>query len=744
MKKLLTSCLPVFFLLIPVASLLANDIRISNIRIASVVPGDGYALVSFDLGWSNSWRVSAAPQNMDAAWLFIKYRDNGGEWKHAWLNDTGHSTGTGTGAMLGVGLLNDKLSFQNTTNPGLGCLIYRNADGTGAFSVTGMQLRWNYGANGLSNISGADIRVYAVEMVLAPSGSFFAGDATSTNTLRQIGSTASFQVTAAGGAIKVNTINSHDDTQIEGSGIWVDGDGGISKSAAAATDMNVDFPTGFSAFYCMKYEISQGQYRDFLNTLSRTQQNLRTATDISGTSIANRFVMTGSATVQNRNGLRCDATLPSTGPIEFYCDLDADGVKNESSDGEWIACNFLSWADGTAYLDWSGLRPMTELEYEKICRGPVASVAGEYAWGTSGIAGTAYTLSGGGTGSEGIATNFSTTAGNASYATTDGTIDGPLRVGIFPGNASGITRARSGAGYYGAMELSGNVYERTVTIGNATGRAFTGLHGDGQLDVNGAADVSAWPGADAQGGGFRGGVWSDNNTVLRTSDRYYGAHVDNTRGMYGGFRGCRTVAASGGIYCGAKVSATQFKYFMCHNLGAANTSADPFTPGWEINGAYWQWGRSAQAAAGPSGSGSGQANEAAVSGWNTASAPDGSWTDVSKTANDPCPPGFRIPTRSQWDGVIANNTATNVGTNWTSGATNFSTGKKFGNDLMLPAAGFRLYDNGILTDRGNIGFYHSSSESVTTNAWNLVFFNDSINTSSNYRTYGLSVRCIAE
>ncbi|MFM7155258.1 MAG: hypothetical protein ACKOZV_14155, partial [Bacteroidota bacterium] len=51
--------------------------------------------------------------------------------------------------------------------------------------------------------------------------------------------------------------------------------------------------------------------------------------------------------------------------------------------------------------------------------------------------------------------------------------------------------------------------------------------------------------------------------------------------------------------CCAKVSATEYKNFLCHNLGAANTSANPFNPTWEINGGYWQWGRSAEAAAGP-------------------------------------------------------------------------------------------------------------------------------------------------
>ena len=42
--------------------------------------------------------------------------------------------------------------------------------------------------------------------------------------------------------------------------------------------------------------------------------------------------------------------------------------------------------DLVAYLDWAALRPMTELEYEKIARGSAeAIVPGEYAWGSTSI-----------------------------------------------------------------------------------------------------------------------------------------------------------------------------------------------------------------------------------------------------------------------------------------------------------------------------------------------------------------------
>ena len=192
--------------------------------------------------------------------------------------------------------------------------------------------------------------------------------------------------------------------------------------------------------------------------------------------------------------------------------------------------------------------------------------------------------------------------------------------------------------------------------------------------------------------------------------------------------------------CHARVNATDYKNFMCYNLGAANTSADPFTPSWEINGGYWQWGRSAEAAAGPTAT---DPKNGAVSGWSTTDAVDGSWADGSKTANDPCPTGYRVPTKAQWDGVIANNTITNVGT-FSNSATNYGAGVKFGNQLMLPAAGFRGFLNGALFSRGISGTYWSSTEYGNILAWSMGFGSSGASAASSLRTDGRSVRCIAE
>ncbi|MEN9415413.1 MAG: hypothetical protein RLZ62_1717, partial [Bacteroidota bacterium] len=97
----------------------------------------------------------------------------------------------------------------------------------------------------------------------------------------------------------------------------------------------------------------------------------------------------------------------------------------------------------------------------------------------------------------------------------------------------------------------------------------------------------------------------------------------------------------------------------------------------------------------------------------------------------------------QWLGLIDNNTQTNVGT-FSSSATNYSAGRKFGDNLMLPAAGSWDYGNGALSSRGSYGFYWSSTEVGSNYAWYLYFLINGAAADNYYRTSGLSVRCIAE
>ena len=468
----------------------ANNIQVGTPTLTGQNTTDDYVYVQFDLSWDNSWRTSSAPNNWDAAWVFVKYKPTGGDWAHATLNTSGHSVTTNNGVAATI----------MTPADGKGVFLYRTNDGTGSINWDDVKLRWNYGTDGLGDADTVTVKVFAIEMVYVPEGNFYVGDGSSTGTFRQTGSNTPQQISTNSAVIKCED-TSFDDAQLEGDGILVDGDGGIDMDGTSAVD-NQDFPTGYTAFYCMKYEISQGQYADFLSLLTDAQDDNRYPNQ-SGSS---RHTISGS-----------------------YGNYSAS-VPNR-------ACNYFSWADGAAYADWAGLRPMTELEYEKACRGTANPVANEYAWGDTTIHDSAYTITN--DGQPNATVNNSTIKGNASYLTTDGDTSGPLRCGIFADADS--DRQEAGASYYGVMELSGNLFERSVTIGNATGRGFTGTHGDGSLDSIGNTDASNWPGTDAVGAGFRGGYWADGTGYLRVSDRHHAAYTDMIRSNGVGCRCVRSV-----------------------------------------------------------------------------------------------------------------------------------------------------------------------------------------------------------
>ena len=513
MKKLLfTLCLLSFSSII-----FANNIQISNISTTGQNTTSDFTMVRFNLTWSNSWRVSTGSSNWDAAWVFVKYRVGTGPWLHAFLDNTGHINGTGTAATITPGLLNTANAFNTTSNPAMGVFVHRSANGTGTFTQTGLQLRWNYGANAIADGDMVEIRVFAVEMVYVPSGSFQAGDGSTTSVQGQFrnGSTntpltiSSENALTLGGTTNGNLANNNS----TGMATVDDFNNTTTRTLPAA------FPKGFNAFYCMKYEISQQQWIDFFNVLDNTQKTNR---DLTGGTLNS----TGKASdaIVNRNNISWTS---------------GDATLNGGTFGN-VACNFLSWMDNAAFADWAALRPMTELEFEKACRGTLTPVANEYAWGSTTITGaTGITNSGA---SNEVALN---TTANAVFD-NNASVQGPLRVGSCAKTTS--TRATAGSSFYGIMDLSGNLWERTVSVGNATGRNFTApIHGNGLLTSDGFCDISTWPGfvtdkvTGATGAGFRGGGWDIVSIDLRASDRDDASNVNVTRASTNGFRAVRSV-----------------------------------------------------------------------------------------------------------------------------------------------------------------------------------------------------------
>ncbi|MBP6390242.1 MAG: SUMF1/EgtB/PvdO family nonheme iron enzyme [Flavobacteriales bacterium] len=509
----ITSCLALGLLLHTAGK--ANNIQIAN---STLTGNTGTSVqVQFDLSWENSWRGGAVT-NWDAAWVFVKYRTSlAGPWLHANLNNAGHVAAAGS--QIDLGLLNPGGAYNPSSNPVVGVFVYRNASGTGNLSLLGTQLQWNFAAQGLNYADVAQVRVFAVEMVYVPQGGYAVGSG---------GTEIS--------AFTLTTINTANATTASGGMGTLGGQAGGYPTGQTAPS-NANWPNGFNAFYCMKYEVTQQSYVDFLNSLSYIQQMARTAT------APNFAAGTGalSSTNANRNGIDIEAPGVSSGtPAVYACNLNGNGLYGETNDGTDIACNWLSWGDLSAYLDWSGLRPMTELEYEKACRGTIAPVANEYAWGSTGIAFNSYTLLNAATTDEGIATNYSTTLGNANWGSGVSLIDGPMRVGIFAANGSNSGRVTGGASYYGIMELGGNLYERVVSIGSPSGRAYTGTHGNGAVLAGGDQDVANWPApTTADGAGFRGGSWTHDTPYHRVSDRFLATGTYSIRFNYVGGRGVR-------------------------------------------------------------------------------------------------------------------------------------------------------------------------------------------------------------
>ena len=194
--------------------------------------------------------------------------------------------------------------------------------------------------------------------------------------------------------------------------------------------------------------------------------------------------------------------------------------------------------------------------------------------------------------------------------------------------------------------------------------------------------------------------------------------------------------------CGAYVAPGVWKEFMCQNLGA-DPSADPFTPSALIHGAKYQWGATTGMTGRYYSQADDQSNSGTISGWNTTPLPDNTWQGAVKTASDPCPAGYRVPTLAQWQGVISNNTATRTGS-WTNSVTNYTTAIKFGTALLLPAAGFRSSTSGALGSRGYGGNYWSSTQNTSPDAYYLYFLSSTAGMDSNSRSYGFSVRCLSE
>ncbi len=393
--------------------------------------------VKLNISWNNAWHNS---KNHDGVWLFFKYlpypygeNDN---YLHGNVAKIGHK-------LFQNHIPNSPSPTFEVSHDKVGLFIYPTTTYRG-------NLNWSILVeleDVKENLVNRNIGVYGIEMVMIPEGQFPLGDADTTTLKPNFTFYKSDKKGEFGG---LYTIEEEDKTFViapnEGNLYY------YSETQMYQGDqkgeISPEFPKGFNAFWIMKYELSQGQYADFLNCISTMATYLR----------AN---FGGRDYLHARGGIYID-------------------------DKKYVAqfpnrpANFISWDDAIAFADWAGLRPYTELEYEKACRGPAKPIGREYAWNTS--------------------------SKENLLRYVDSNDDLVFLQGYSEVNMNDQNRDLYGASYYWVMDLSGSLWERVVTIGDSVGRGFKGTHGDGILKYGFATNEDWGKGStETAGFGFRGG-----------------------------------------------------------------------------------------------------------------------------------------------------------------------------------------------------------------------------------------------
>lgn len=504
-------------------------------------------LIKFDLAWDNSWKTSK-PANHDAAWIFVKCWD-GESWNHVYLEDntTDKSFKPGNaadavnkGVVYSVTDREGKIkNMPMVLEPGysyawkrwhldptedsvkcvVGYFLYRKEYGAGHVVVPGITFKWNYGNQGFVDEDDLVVKVFAIEMVYVPQGAYYLGG-------KGTADWQAYSFTTNGNTFGTPMVVTSEnaitvDNTTDPNTLWAydkDDPKVIMKGTLPA-----EFPKGYQAFYIMKYEMTQQAYCEFLNTLNQGQQDGR----IQGTlaALGVRTNAWGGDLAAYRNHIYIKQAAPVA---IFGMDANGNSVFDETDkvkyddrdtlirniDGQDLAVNFVSFYDLLAYAEFSGLRPMTELEYEKACRGPREPVNNEYAWGSvtkvffaytfHNVAGSYYTYRQNGNGnmwdnSTGTERLHDVYNSGVSHGWTGGWnwwesscyyYPAPLRVGIFADSTS--TRAAAGATFWGVMNMSDNLAEMCISATDTLGRRFMGVHGCGQLDGNGDAMNAGW------------------------------------------------------------------------------------------------------------------------------------------------------------------------------------------------------------------------------------------------------------
>ena len=161
------------------------------------------------------------------------------------------------------------------------------------------------------------------------------------------------------------------------------------------------------------------------------------------------------------------------------------------------------------------------------------------------------------------------------------------------------------------------------------------------------------------------------------------------------------------------------------NVDASGTFAA--TP--ESAGMFYQWNRP-----------KGLPATGTVTGWDSSYPTGTTW----EKSNDPCPSGWRVPTIEEQRSLLDTDKVTSERTTQNGVTGRLFTDKNSGNSIFLPGAGYRFYSYGTLSGAGAYGYCWSSTQLDSSYACYLSFGSGGANVGSLSRSFGFSVRCVAE
>jgi formylglycine-generating enzyme required for sulfatase activity len=453
-----------------------DGIRISQVQSKTFDYPNRYYV--FTVEWSNAWHTD---KNHDAAWVFLKALGDS-DYEHI-------SILPGSVEMLWKEDEQMPDAAIEVSEDSRGLFVYASEKYRGDLKYR-VQVKIDTAKVDMDDLIPKTPGAYGIEMVQIPKSGFTLGDP-DTTALSQYAFYRSGKNGSYDGLYEIKSERQAINVGTNPGDLYYRSDNATYRGDQKGP-IPAEFPKGVESFYIMKYEVSQGDYVKFLNSL-------------------------GSH----------DASIHYPGGMPEY---RQQGGSIKLEDGKFVADRpdqrmlFWHWDDMMAYTDWTALRPYTEFEFTKAARGPSDPIPGEYAWNTNRL------------------TQMSRRIDSRDQRMK-------MNRDISLSEMTDQNREIFGASYYWVFDLSGSMWEKVITVGDSVGRAFTGQHGDGIIDGNGFANVEEWPEgyADSEGGyGYRGGGYYGENWISRTNPyppiayRPFASWSAGTRNEAYGYRAART------------------------------------------------------------------------------------------------------------------------------------------------------------------------------------------------------------